>query len=107
MNRIARLILAISASSGGLVLIDEIETGLHHSVLPKVWKVIDKVANECDAQIIATTHSYECVQAAGQSLADTNSFLLHRLEANGLGNRCVTYQPNDIATAIRHDFEVR
>ena len=107
MTRIARLVLAISTSPGGLVLVDEVETGLHHSVLPSVWQAVDEAARQFGTQIIATTHSYECVRAAGQSLGGSNGFLLHRLEASDSGNRCVTYHPEDIDAAIRHDLEVR
>ena len=107
MTRIARLVLAIANSPGGLVLVDEIENGLHHSVLPAVWEVVDKAAQQFNTQIVATTHSFECVQAAGQYFRGSDRFLLHRLETSGSGSRCVTYQPEDIEAAMLHDLEVR
>lgn len=107
MIRIAQLVLAIADLPDGLVLVDEIENGLHHSVLPKVWKAIDAAAQQTNTQIIATTHSFECVQAASQALGGSNGFLFHRLEDSASGNRCVTYQAEDIAAAIRHELEVR
>ena len=107
MTRLARLVLAIAASPGGLVLVDEIETGLHHTVLSDIWRAVDEAANEFETQIVATTHSYECLQAAHQSLGGGGGFLLHRLEVSGSGNHCVTYFPEDIDAAIRHDLEVR
>ncbi len=107
MIRIAQLVLAIADLPKGLVLVDEIENGLHHSVLPRFWKAIDVAAQQFNTQVVATTHSFECVQAASQALGDSNGFLFHRLEASDSGNRCVTYQPEDIEAAIRHDFEVR
>ena len=107
MTRLARLVLAIATSPSGLVLVDEIETGLHHTVLPDVWRAVDEAAKEFDAQVVATTHSYECIQAANQALGSSDGFLLHRLEASDKVNRCVTYWPEDIDSAIRHDLEVR
>ena len=106
MTRIARIVLAIAASPDGVVVLDEIETGLHYSVLPKVWEVIDTAAKQFNTQIFATTHSFECVEAAHQSLG-TNRFLLHRLEANGTENRCVTYEPEAITAALQHPLEIR
>ena len=106
MIRIARLVMAVVDSPDGLVLVDEIETGLHHSVLPEVWKAVDAVARRFGTQVVATTHSYECMQAAGRALGG-GGFLLHRLEASGAGNRCVTYEAEDIDAAMRHDLEVR
>ena len=107
MTRIARLVLAIATVPGGLVLVDEIETGLHHTVLADVWRAVDKAAKQFDTQVVATTHSYECIQAAHQTLGEGDGFLLHRLEASDKGNRCVTYEPEAIDSAMRHDLEVR
>ena len=106
MSHIARLVLAISAAGDGIVLVDEVENGIHHSVLPKVWPVIETAAKQLNVQVFATTHSRECVWAANESLAKDN-FRLHRLEANDEGNRCVTYDPESIASAIKFNFEVR
>ena len=106
MARIARLVLAISAAPDGVVLMDEIENGLHHSVLPKVWKVVDTAAQQFSTQIFATTHSFECVEATQKALG-ADGFLLHRLEASGTENRCVTYEPEEIDVALRHNLEIR
>ena len=105
MTRIARLVLAIADAPGGLVLADEVENGLHHSVLPKVWEKVGEAAQQFNTQIVATTHSAECVQAASQALK--NDLLLHRLEVSDSGNRCVTYQPEDIEATIFHHIEFR
>lgn len=107
MTRLARLVLAIAASPSGLVLVDEIETGLHHTILSDVWRAVGEAAKDFDTQVVATTHSYECIRAAHESLGSDDGFLLHRLEASDASNRCVTYQPASIDAAIRHDLEVR
>ena len=107
MTRLARLVLAIAASPNGLVLVDEIETGLHHTVLADVWRAVDEAARQYDTQVVATTHSYECIRAAHEALGGGDGFLLHRLEVSDKGNRCVTYSPESIDAAMRHDLEVR
>ena len=107
MTRLARLVLAIATAPNGLVLVDEIETGFHHTVMFDVWRTVDEAAKQFDTQIVATTHSYECVQAAHAALGDGDGFLLHRLEVSEAGNRCVTYQPESIDAAMRHELEVR
>ena len=106
MTRIARIVLSVAGTPNGVILVDEIETGLHHSVLPDVWKVIDATAKQFNVQIFATTHSFECVGAAHQSLG-AKGFLLHRLEANGTENRCVTYEPEALTVALQHPLEIR
>lgn len=47
----------------GILLIDKIENGLHYSSLKIFWKAILTAAQMFDVQIIATTHSYECIEA--------------------------------------------
>ena len=106
MTRIARLILAIASTPDGVVLVDEIENGLHHSVLPKVWKVVDTAAKQFNTQVFATTHSFECVEAAYEALG-SDGFRLHRLEVSGTENRCVTYESEAIAATLKHDLEFR
>jgi len=64
MIAIANYAAAILESNGGLILIDEIENGIHYTALEKVWRQIGRVARDTGAQVVATTHSYECVRAA-------------------------------------------
>ena len=106
MTQIARLVLGIGTTPDGIVLIDEVENGIHHSVLPNMWRVVDEAATLFRAQIFATTHSLECVTAAHESLS-ADRFRLHRLEAAGAESRCITYEPESIDSAVQHDLEVR
>ena len=106
MTQIARIVLAISSAPDGVVLVDEIENGIHHSVLSDLWRVVDDAAERFNAQLFATTHSLECVTAAHEALGP-DRFRLHRLEVADATNRCVTYESDSIRAAIRHGFEVR
>lgn len=106
MTRLTRLVLAISSTPDGVVLVDEIENGFHHSILPDVWRVIGKAASDANAQVFATTHSYECFEAAQQSLTP-DDFRYHRLDVMDGEVRAVTYEPETSAAAVRHYMEVR
>lgn len=106
MARLVRLLLAVATASNGVVLVDEIENGLHHSVLPKVWEALGKAANVFNTQIFATTHSYECI-AAAQSSLDKKNFYVHRLENIRGRIECITFFDNEIETALKHHMDVR
>ena len=106
MTRIARLILAVSTASDGIVLVDEIENGLHHTALENVWRAVDAAARRFNTQVVASTHSYECLEAA-QRVLDPDRLAVHRLENGGDGIRCVTYGPEAIQAAVTHGLEVR
>ena len=106
MTRIARILLAISTTAGGVVMVDEVENGIHYSVLQKVWSAIAAAAERAQVQIFATTHSFECMAAAHQALGD--KLMVHRIEQDKEGkNHCVTLEEEGIAAAVRHGFEVR
>src|SRR5262249_49292062 len=44
VRRLLSILLAIANAPGGVVLIDEVENGLHYSVLKDVWKAIGQAA---------------------------------------------------------------
>ena len=63
MNRMFGLALALVNAEDGILLIDEIDTGLHYSVLTKMWKLVFETAKRLNVQVFATTHSWDCIQA--------------------------------------------
>ncbi len=112
MNRLLSLALVIGASTKGtLILIDEIENGLHHSVMQSVWSGIAQFAREFDVQIFATTHSWECIHAAHRAFSEDElyDFRLHRLDRIGDEDdiKAVTYDQETLDAALEMEFEVR
>ena len=112
MARLLSLALFIgSGAAGNMALVDEIENGLHHSVMKSVWQGIAQFAREFDTQVFATTHSWECIRAAHDAFSEDEvyDFRLHRLDrVNGEGDvRAVTYEPDILEAAFRIGLEVR
>jgi AAA15 family ATPase/GTPase len=102
--------LNIAGAPNGVVLVDEIETGFHYSVLPKVWQAIARVAREMNTQVFATTHSRECLIAAHQAFSKSEiyDFRLFRLEFGAEGkNRVVAYDRELLEFVLERDWEVR
>jgi AAA15 family ATPase/GTPase len=86
-NRLLDIYSEIVAAEAKVLLIDEIENGLHHSVLPTIWRGLFHAAEEVDVQIFATTHSWECVLAADEAARtepkyDLNLIRLDRMDDN-------------------------
>ena len=55
--------MALACAKDGILLVDEIENGIHWSALPEVWKFVVKVAKRLNVQVFATTHSNDCLRA--------------------------------------------
>jgi AAA15 family ATPase/GTPase len=57
------ILKALNAPKGGVLLIDEIENGLHYTVQDEFWRLLFILANEFELQIFATSHSLEMINA--------------------------------------------
>jgi energy-coupling factor transporter ATP-binding protein EcfA2 len=63
MRRSATLALALTRASQGVLLVDEIEASIHHSVLRPVLSKLLAAAGTSQVQLLATTHSLEAIDA--------------------------------------------
>ena len=109
MRRVASLLLALGSARGGVVFVDEIENGVHHSVMRALWDSIGRAAHLFNTQVIATTHSYECATAAHEAFKaqDTYDFALHRLDRTDGVVKAVTYDRESLEGAFSIPMEVR
>ena len=109
MNRLVSLTLAIAEAENGVALIDEIENGFHYTVLPKVWEVVNEASVIFNTQVIATTHSFECISAASKifSKKKRQDFSVHRLERRGDIVKSVNFSQKSLSVALESNFEVR
>ncbi|MBU0700241.1 AAA family ATPase [bacterium] len=109
MVRICSIILAIANAPNGMVLIDEVENGLHHSVLKKLWTAIGDIARQLNTQVFATTHSYECLSAAHQAFSENSpyDFALYRLGMIKEKIKVIAYDQESLESTIETGWEVR
>jgi predicted ATPase len=109
INKLLHYLSVIVANPGGIFLFDEIETGFHYSFYPKLWELVSAVAKETNSQVIATTHSYECINAAVEGTAKIDSSLMTYVRLGKEGDIIVPYyfSNKDIAYALEREMEVR
>ncbi|MEJ2704771.1 MAG: AAA family ATPase [Sedimentisphaerales bacterium] len=102
--------LAMLDTSDGIVLIDEIENGLHYSVLNKLWQGVFSWSNESNVQVFATTHSNECIRAFSNTV-EASLFepqaRLFRIERKDEDFRAVEYSRENLAQSLDSSWEVR
>jgi AAA15 family ATPase/GTPase len=63
INRLARIVLKLLNNNSSILLIDEIENGIHYTNQREFWQILFRLAIELDTQIFATTHSLEMIRA--------------------------------------------
>ncbi|MFO0681130.1 MAG: AAA family ATPase [Sandaracinus sp.] len=109
VGRMFALASHLVLTRGGFLLIDEIETGLHWSVMPQVWRLLVEVARALDVQVFATTHSRDCLDAIAElsrSHPDLASRVrVHRLEAGR--ETAATFDASRVASNVELEIETR
>lgn len=109
INRILSIVLAAVNADEGILLIDEFENGLHHSVQEKLWKIIFELAEQLNIQVFATTHSNDCINGFEEVLntKPAISGKLIRLERSGTGIKTVEFDKRELEIATDNDIETR
>ena len=107
--RLFGIALALANSQDGFLLIDEAENGIHHSVQTDFWKMIMQTARENNVQVLATTHSWDCVTGFARAAKEVKEVdgLLVRLEKDNGGTRTVEYSEEDLRVGPEQGIEVR
>jgi AAA15 family ATPase/GTPase len=108
-NRLLDIYSEIVATEARVLLIDEIENGLHYSVLPLVWKGLFLAAKEFDVQIFATTHSWECILAADQSAREGGPYELELIRLDRMDEtiKATLMDETSLTTARELGWEMR
>lgn len=109
IRRLLVMSLHVSRAAGGVLLVDDFDTGLHHSVIEKLWVLLITMARRLDVQVFATSHSSDCLRALGQLQASrpdlAREACVHRIE-RGMDST-IRYGADEIMIAAEHDIEVR
>jgi AAA15 family ATPase/GTPase len=74
VNRLIAIFCELLGQRPAICFIDEIENGLHHTVLKRIWQGIATVAERLNIQVFATTHSRECLEAAHRCFEERESY---------------------------------
>jgi AAA15 family ATPase/GTPase len=107
--RMLEITLAMVNIPGGTLLIDEIDTGLHFSVMVDLWKLICKTAEKLDIQVFATTHNSDCwkslAEVANSDDIASDDITIHRIERGK--KESIVFNEQEMAIAAERDIEVR
>lgn len=103
--RLLGLALSLLESEGGILLVDEVDTGFHFGVLEQVWKAVCESAERLDVQVFATTHSSDCwmsLAMLARSLPE-GSVSIQRVEKT----EAISFSSEEMAVAAERGIEVR
>lgn len=94
-----------------LLLIDEVEVGIHHTLHAQLWRLVFHAARLLDVQVVATTHSLDCLRGFAAAVAESeeNDGLAIRLEKveGEEQTGAVIIDREDLPIVVRDSIEVR
>lgn len=107
--RMLGLVLAMVNLENGILLVDEIDSGLHFTVMTDMWKVVWETAKKLNIQVFATTHSLDCWQSLAELITEEkitdNEITIQRIDKEK--SQSVIFDPEEIVIAATSNLEVR
>jgi AAA domain, putative AbiEii toxin, Type IV TA system/AAA ATPase domain len=109
MRRMLALAVSLAQARNEAIFIDEIDTGLHYSVMQDMWKLVIKRAIASDVQVFATTHSWDCIEGLSLLCQDDPSVLdkvaVHKIDRTL--ERSIPFLGDSIARMERNQIDPR
>ncbi|EJY8390847.1 ATP-binding protein, partial [Cronobacter sakazakii] len=107
-------IFAISFfTKNGIILIDEIENGIHYSLMPRIIKTLVELCNENNNQIFITTHSYDVIKTIGD-MAKSNELTENDITFTRIGyserkSKTIssTFSVDEVKASTEENWEIR
>jgi len=63
VKHLISIVTSLYKCEDGYLFIDEIDNGIHYTMLDQIWKVILEVSTKLNVQVFSTTHSKECIES--------------------------------------------
>ncbi|MBP5540098.1 MAG: AAA family ATPase [Bacteroidales bacterium] len=112
LRRYLNIVAATANPQNNILLIDEIENGLHYSAYKKLWEALFALAVDTNKQIFVTTHSKETLLKLNEMLEEhpeyQNEMALYTLEQTKLkGHQAYRLPYEGLAEACKNNVEIR
>jgi AAA15 family ATPase/GTPase len=109
LNRLFGIVVSLVSAKDGVLLIDEFENGMHHTVQTDAWRAIFKLASRLDIQVMATSHSWDAVKSFQKAASENPEAegVLVRLDRNGDDIIPTRFGADELAIVARDRIEVR
>ena len=112
LRRYLNIVAASANPMNNIILIDEIDNGLHYSAYKKLWEAIFALATDTNKQIFVTTHSKETLYRLNEMLAEhpehQSEFRLYTIaDTPKKGHQAYKYTFEGLQGACENDVEMR
>ena len=112
LRRYLNVVAASANPMNNILLIDEIENGLHYSAYKKLWEAIFNLATTTNKQVFVTTHSKETLLCLSEMLEENTDYqkglrLYTLARTLKKGHQAYKYTYEGLSGACENDVELR
>lgn len=100
IKRVLSIIISIYQSRNGIILIDEIDNGLHYKSMPAMWQAVLYAARKFEVQVFVTTHNIDSLRGLSNVLTEDNDNLLQE----SVSVYTLRKDKTDVLHAIKSNF---
>ena len=108
INRAVSFLLGIASFKSGVVIIDEIENGIHYSHQAGIWRALLTFIEEYNCQVFASTHSQECLAALSKVMPkNAQGIALLQMERGETESSVRQFSGKSLKLALEYHEEIR
>lgn len=109
VGRMLGIALSLVSARGGVLLLDEVENGIHFGAQEQLWQLTFRLAHQMNTQVFATSHSWDCIEAFQRAAAldPHEEAALVRLDVHSDAITPTTFSERDLSIVTRDRIEVR
>lgn len=112
LRRYLNIVAASANPTTNIILIDEVDNGLHYSAYLKLWEAIFALATKANKQIFITTHSKETLQGLNEMLNENPNYQkemrLYTIASTlNKGHQAYKYTYEGLSGACENNVELR
>ena len=111
LGKFINFIILLLSQKNSIILIDEIENGIHYTNLDKLWEIILTISKQQNVQVFATTHSKECIESFNRvqkKLEDNDTYyfeMYKNIKLNNIEMRALDF--NQLEYELTHQGRYR
>lgn len=112
VRRIINILSTIVNEDYHIILVDEIDNGLHYSTHKQMWKTILNFVEKHGIQLFITTHNIECLQSLKNVMSENAEFqefvnVYDVAKTKNNGFQAYRYSYEELKQAIENEIEIR
>ncbi len=112
VRRLINILSSIACEDYDIVLIDEIDTGLHYSAHKLMWTVLLDFIKDRNIQLFTTTHNLECIESLDSVVSSDDSLkplvgVYNISKTKNEGFQAYRYSAAELRESIKNEIEIR